>query len=825
MRSLFFLPLLFLVFSCSDSLVQIAPGNHTNNTPSTTPGTTKKIEGSSCERNSACLSNICENSVCEAVAMGPACGAIYCAQNMNCLDPISQKCGIGECLEDCQCENAGKTWCPTDEGSGACCEDGDACLFQRCITPGSICDPEDFNSCQRDEFCEPTLNKCIPKSINTTECTYVPPIGKFDPVEAYAWTGSLISPKYDQVMMTPIVANLTDDNGDGKINEDDVPDIVFTSFWASSVSSSYSGRGVLRVIDGATGTEHWSSTGLTIPFEVRASGTPALGDLDGDGIPEIIIEAAPILDDSTGKRRVIPNGIYAISNTGKIIWHNKSARGNGSGGPAIANLDGKGNAEIITGLDVLSAKGDSICRFGTFAYMPTAVDLDDDGLQEIVVGQTAYKLIDATKTDGTGCAPFSVEGFYAYPAVADLNQNGKPEIVNVFAGRLNILDGQFNTILSQDIPIDAARVQTIYNTNCTPKSACTSSKACRETEKNDRCYQGSCRHWACQPGGGPPTIADFDGDGVPEIGIAARWYYIVYEADGTVLWAHKTKDFSSAVTGSSVFDFEGDGKAEVVYNDEAYLRVYSGSGTGSDADGDGFNDPVILLEEENTSGTLYEYPVIVDVDNDGSAEIVVSANDYAYKFDGKDHGSKGIRIFKDAKNRWVGTRKIWNQHAYHVTNINEDGSIPQKESSNWKDSKLNNFRQNVQGGNLANAPNFVASLNIDGQSCAINGMKIKFAIKNTGAIGVRIGALSTTLLGGAAGDLLTPIKTFTNTKPLSPGAIEEIDFNWILPEELYGADVQIEVKTDYDMEGVGRHNECIEDDNSAIQTTLCRAPQ
>ena len=52
------------------------------------------------------------------------------------------------------------------------------------------------------------------------------------------------------------------------------------------------------------------------------------------------------------------------------------------------------------------------------------------------------------------------------------------------------------------------------------------------------------------------------------------------------------------------------------------------------------------------------------------------------------------------------TRRIWNQHAYHVTNINEDGTVPRREEPNWLNPRLNNYRMNVQP--LVNfAPNFI----------------------------------------------------------------------------------------------------------------------
>ena len=63
---------------------------------------------------------------------------------------------------------------------------------------------------------------------------------------------------------------------------------------------------------------------------------------------------------------------------------------------------------------------------------------------------------------------------------------------------------------------------------------------------------------------------------------------------------------SSSATGSSVFDFEADGAAEVVYNDECFLRAYEGA-TGR-----------VLFQVPNSSRTATEYPVIVDVDTDGT---------------------------------------------------------------------------------------------------------------------------------------------------------------------------------------------------------------
>ena len=35
-----------------------------------------------------------------------------------------------------------------------------------------------------------------------------------------------------------------------------------------------------------------------------------------------------------------------------------------------------------------------------------------------------------------------------------------------------------------------------------------------------------------------------------------------------------------------------------------------------------------------------------------------------------------VAVYEDAQKRWIPTRRIWNQHAYHVTNVREDGTHP-----------------------------------------------------------------------------------------------------------------------------------------------------
>jgi len=213
--------------------------------------------------------------------------------------------------------------------------------------------------------------------------------------------------------------------------------------------------------------------------------------------------------------------------------------------------------------------------------------------------------------------------------------------------------------------------------------------------------------------GGPPTIGDFDGDGRREFAVAGGSRYTVFDLDcdlpsGTgagcdrvaglprgVLWSRPSQDFSSNVTGSSVFDFDADGIAEVVYGDECFLRIYRGT------------DGEVLFSQAASSGTGYEYPVIADVDGDFNSEIVVAmtmgvscpAMDPIFSGSSSFVQGQGIVVFRDAMDRWAASRPIWNQHAYHVTHVTDQGAIPRTSSwvPNYSTPELNNFRMNAQG--------------------------------------------------------------------------------------------------------------------------------
>jgi hypothetical protein len=325
-------------------------------------------------------------------------------------------------------------------------------------------------------------------------------------------------------------------------------------------------------------------------------------------------------------------------------------------------------------------------------------------------------------------------------------------------------------------------------------------------------------------------VADFDGDGRPEVGVAGASAYAVYDFNRTgeeivqpmgfpppgpgdvyIRWFAVTQDQSSNVTGSSVFDFQGDGTAEVLYQDECYARVFDGS-TGA-----------VLIELENSTPTIHEYPIVADVDGDGNSEFVIVAGDSNPELCMAIPGyttRRGVFVYGDANDQWVRTRQVWTQHTYHVTNATGAALTPDAEDTNWTQAGLNNFRQNSQGEGIFNAADLAVDIAVGTQTCLDEMFEIYVTVRNNGSLGVPAG-VSVSLWEGtdATGELQG---TQMTNDALLPGGFEQ--FIWLVPAPAEEAKNYF-AAVDGAEDGVGFVAECDESNNTAAtETVACPTP-
>lgn len=412
-----------------------------------------------------------------------------------------------------------------------------------------------------------------------------------------------------------------------------------------------------------TVTDPWN---VHIEWDYYSGGTgvivmPAIGNLtddDGDGDVDEDDDPDVAFTEWAGYLTVL-NGT-----DGSVIYRLPGY--NGNAGVTVADVTGDGFPEVIaltstTRVDAVSGDGTVVWSSGTTsmgAYpQPAVADLDNDGTAEVV-----FDNIVLDGTDGTTIARLTsgVTTSWRTPVIADLDLDGHREILlgnATFAG-----DG---TLLWTNAGNGSGNFAAVANIDSDPEG-----EAMFVSNSQLLIYDsdGSMIRTVTIPGSnpGPPSVADFDGDGEVEIAIPANTTISLYEMDGTKVWSSTMQD-NSGLAGCSGYDVNGDGAYEVLFADELALRIYDGA-TGT-----------ILYEDNNhDSQTLWEYPVIADIDHDGSAEIAVASNQY-------HGGALGVTVFGHDGDGWPESGPTWGTHDFAVTNLGQDGSVPTGEAPSWED--------------------------------------------------------------------------------------------------------------------------------------------
>ncbi|MBQ9816808.1 MAG: VCBS repeat-containing protein [Proteobacteria bacterium] len=714
------------------------------------------VVGDPCSEEKSCGSNL-------------TCFADVCYENVKIGDPCGEYslCDSGECREGV-CASISTEYGPCNEQLA--CPGGSVCIDKICVptkgncTSNKECKGDSY--CCLDESCKEKKNICVPYSTENPydpACVFKTKSGIFEAAVQCYWKPTY-QPTSDSVTNTVVSGIIHNKQGIK------TPLIVF-------ISGNYtSAPFVVRILNPQTCEEVEN-----ISAGSSASRNLALADFDGDGFMEIVVpDGGPSIykwDETKQKHTVLKSiSIGGTSSYNILDIDNDGVPDLVGSNGSVARSDGK----------VLSTQ--SMCSNHT---SPAVGDFNGDGIVDMANNLGVYKW-NSGKHQWMEISTVSADiGDNIQGAYADFGTPG----ATADAFDFNHLDGKAEVVFTGSRGLVVAAV---FNSTGTVLPQAQIVMINSFTKGGIFGY--------------PPAIGDFDGDTFPEIGVASSSTFGVYDPGCKgpeagkcqkkyVAWESETKD-RSGMAGASAFDFDGDGRIEIVYGDECFSRVYDGR-TGE-----------VLFSSFRNSGTSLEYPTIADVDGDGSTEIVISSDKSSacnLKLDSSHRGVKcednedcysgscigglcrcqddsqcnwqtidgavfkqyscmealagdessgkvcravvgekrpGIMILRDRLDRWVSSRTIWNQHSYNITNVDDDGRIPK--TSDWKlnfqTEGLNNYRQQKQGATGTGvAPDITGRFTSAADACRgdASGISLKAQVCNRGtkAVGSKMPAV------------------------------------------------------------------------------------
>jgi len=510
---------------------------------------------------------------------------------------------------------------------------------------------------------------------------------------------------------------------------------------------------------------------VVVEWEIAGLGSlpspPIVGDLDRDGIPELVLRnatdrlftlrgidgvvqwsipwesdwySASVIADATadsGLELIVHLGDsdklpVLLDHAGAKIW---SAYGSDEKGhfrvAVVSDLEGDGRLEVLSDDTIYDLETGAalatLPRTEGLGSIPAIGDLDLDGRQEIALGGCVYD----HEYQQRWCVEDGIGSWFSSAALLQLDSDDEAEVL--FLGeRLGIYDPDGAQLLLTDPLCDDAA----------PPSA--------------------------------PAIADFDGDGQVEIAFACRGTLQLREVDGTQRWRRLLDDDTGGWMGIIGFDFDADGANELVVTDSENLYILDGSNGGT-----------LFQDDRHRSQTILDHPLVVDIDADGAAEIVLAS-----WFPDEDDVS--LRVFGHVANAWPSTGTHWPSYDFQVTNIREDGSLCTEEPYPWQEWNMYRARPAAGGPR----PNHTLVLNDTcGGTCMDAGfIEVSFQIGNDGIRGALAGA--TVSLYRLEDDQRVLLDHTTTTSELAPGALGSSQTLRAPVGEVRGATLQLEVVGD-----------------------------
>ncbi|MBL7806918.1 MAG: gliding motility-associated C-terminal domain-containing protein, partial [Saprospiraceae bacterium] len=532
---------------------------------------------------------------------------------------------------------------------------------------------------------------------------------------------------------------------------DSMPEIVvpFSSTWDDPENSGllfYAGNGA---------NAHAPDT-MFMPTLHDNSPPPVIGDIDRDGKPELII--VDVESNIMVYRNFTPGNVPAMT-----FWLSSVQKPEISGsGPMLADFDGDGMSEVLIGneifiFDFTGPTSPSLrkvidgganpegyiyntlpANFSKHTKSPAVADLltiadcngdpDCNGL-ELAAGPVIYS-VDLDTTDGDGFQlkiqrdlnfMESPDEFVdGYTAIADMDIDGTPDIVVIGRGKVGLeppglgiyVWNKNGLVKFMPTPVSDAVTGFLY---CMPMIANVFDDTKRGLAK------------------------DF-----PEVVMYAENNLYCFNLHATnfpdlqAWWFTSIGPDLLTETSPTAFDFNGDGFSEIVFEDNEEIRILYGGHLPFPPGVDANRNWATFTLSTQITQSLYEIPIIADVNNDGQAEIVVAG--------GKDNDTSSfpitVQILKSGGIPWSPCRNLWNQFNYNIVNINDDLSVPVQQQPNWLEFPAPGSGKRPLNMALAqrgpiNGPAFIplADLgsSVDTFYCDLDSLRVRLRICNSGS--------------------------------------------------------------------------------------------
>ena len=350
-------------------------------------------------------------------------------------------------------------------------------------------------------------------------------------------------------------------------------------------------------------------------------GAPAIDDINQDGLDEVVF------CDYFGK-------VFISNNQGELL-HSFSSNNQIWGSPAIADLNNDGTKEIIISskdeqLYILDAEAQLIFQYNAGQYLlgtPAIGNLDNDMDLEIVFGGYSNQgQIFAINMDGTNVEGFPVainERIQRGVALADFNDNGLDDIVfGTDSGNIYLLHDNGEIIFNVEADNDVRCAPSIVNMD--------GDHLILVGSRDDHLYAinalGEIK-FTYDTGDkidGSPVIVEHNNQVAIFFGSANGYLYAI-DTNGNNLDGWPVDVGSSIESSPSIADFNGDDIPEIVISSSTNdLKIYNFNGSV-------FKDIPIEFEFPFSGN-----PEIIDIDLDGDLEIFVGSTSGLIGVDIKD---------------------------------------------------------------------------------------------------------------------------------------------------------------------------------------------